>query len=151
MLGSIGSAFKVQTNKFVRPRFSPDGRWLAYDSNESGKFEVYVRRFPGAGGKLQVSTEGGFRPHWSADGRRLFYRTDDSIWASTVEVQGEFLQPSKAQRLIELEGSFDQSFEVGDDGKRFLLIREPEEEDPTELIFVFHWLEELQQTLNTAE
>ena len=63
-------------------------------------------------------------------------------------------QPSGAESLFDgksLEGSFDQSFEVGDDGKRFLLIREPEEEDPTELILVFNWLEELQETLNTAE
>jgi Tol biopolymer transport system component len=62
-----------------RPRLSPDGRWIAYMSNESGKFEVYVRPFPGVdGGRWQVSTNGGSSPLWSPDGRELFYRNGDA-------------------------------------------------------------------------
>jgi serine/threonine-protein kinase len=60
----------------VYPSFSPDGRWLAYGSNESGTWEVYVRRFPDDGTKIQVSVNGGRIPRWSLDGRDLFYRTD---------------------------------------------------------------------------
>jgi serine/threonine-protein kinase len=147
--GGSPQAFLADPHGEGSPRFSPDGRWLAYDSNESGTFEVYIRRFPGAGGKVQVSTEGGFRPHWSADGRRLFYRTDDAIWVSNIDVQGEVLQPGKAKRLIDLKGFSNQSFEVADDGKRFLLLQDSEEADPTEVVFVFNWFEELKRLVPT--
>src|SRR6202030_1842180 len=56
------------------PRFSPDGRWLAYSSDESGRREIYVQPYPGPGGKRQISTEGGTEPVWNPDGRELFYR-----------------------------------------------------------------------------
>jgi len=65
------------TEGAASPFFSPDGRWLAYSSNESGDGEVYVRPFPGPGGKSQVSTGGGSYPIWSRDGRRLFFLTPD--------------------------------------------------------------------------
>ena len=65
--------------------FSPDGRWIAYESNESGRSEVYLRPFPGPGGKWQVSTEGGARPEWSRDGRELFYFESDRIMRVTVD------------------------------------------------------------------
>jgi hypothetical protein len=57
----------------IEGQFSPDGRWLAYASNESGRYEIYVRPFPDAGGKWQVSTGGGTQPHWRPDGKELFY------------------------------------------------------------------------------
>ena len=56
------------------PAISPDGDWIAYDSNETGELEVYVQRFPGLGGKVTISTDGGSQPLWSPDGRELFYR-----------------------------------------------------------------------------
>ena len=59
------------------PVLSPDGRFLAYTSNESGRFEVYVQSFPGPGGKWQISTAGGGEPHWRADGKELYYRAPD--------------------------------------------------------------------------
>ena len=58
------------------PSFSPDGRWMAYDSNESGAYQVYVRAFPDKGGKWQISNSGGIYPVWSRNGRELFFRTD---------------------------------------------------------------------------
>ncbi len=60
------------------PAFSSDGRWLAYTSNESGKYEVYVRAFPDKGGKWQISNAGGAYPIWSSNGHELFFRTDDN-------------------------------------------------------------------------
>ena len=57
------------------PAFSPDGRWLAYSSNETGNFEVYVRPFPGPGGKWQISRGGGSWPQWSKNNKELYYRT----------------------------------------------------------------------------
>ena len=61
----------------LMPVFSPDGRFLAYQSNESGRTEVYVQSFPGPGGKWQISTAGGVEPHWRADGKELYYRAPD--------------------------------------------------------------------------
>ena len=72
------------------PAFSPDGRWVTYYSNESGRYEVYVRPFPGPGGKWQISTGGGRFPSWSPNGKELFYRTLDSrIMVVTYSVEGD--------------------------------------------------------------
>jgi hypothetical protein len=71
--------------------FSPDGRWLAYQSNESGTLEVYVRPFPGPGGKWQVSTAGEVQPVWSRNGKELFYWSGEQIWvASYTGQEGSF-------------------------------------------------------------
>lgn len=70
-------------------RFSPDGRWVAYRSNETGRNEVYVQPFPGPGGKLQVSTNGGTQPRWRSDGKELFYLAPDAkLVAVPVRVSG---------------------------------------------------------------
>ena len=61
----------------LQGQFSPDGRWVAYQSNESGRFDIYVRPFPGPGGQWQVSTAGGVSPRWRADGKELFYLAPD--------------------------------------------------------------------------
>jgi serine/threonine-protein kinase len=86
-----GVAF-VQTKSEKRdPVLSPDERWLAYSSNESGRFEVYVRPFPGPGGRYPVSTDGGEMPVWSKDGRRLFYvRAETSLMAVDVMTTTSF-------------------------------------------------------------
>jgi serine/threonine-protein kinase len=129
------------------PRFSPDGRWMAYDSNETGRFEVYIRSFPGPGGKFQVSGEGGFRPQWSQDGQRVFYRTDDAIWVNTVGGQGEVPQVGRARRLVDLEDDYNRSLVVAPDEKRFLLFRNEQTQTggSSQLTFVFHWFEELKR------
>jgi dipeptidyl aminopeptidase/acylaminoacyl peptidase len=62
----------------TQAQFSPDGRWIAYASNETGRYEIYVRSFPGPGGKWQVSTEGGIYPRWRRDGKELFYVAFDN-------------------------------------------------------------------------
>src|SRR5439155_16408362 len=66
------------------PKFSPDGKWLAYSSNESGRPEVYAMTFPGPGATIQMSTEGGTDPVWRHDGRELYYRNGDQMMAVTV-------------------------------------------------------------------
>ena len=84
----------------TEPQISPDGRWMAYASNESGKSEVYVRPFPDVNkGKWQVSTSGGNSPLWSPDGRELFYRSGDAAMAVRVETEPTF-KPGKPTVLF---------------------------------------------------
>jgi hypothetical protein len=107
------------------PRLSPDGRWLAYTSDESGRTEVYVERFPGHGGKWQVSPDGGSQPCWSRDGTELFYVHGDSELMA-VSVNGrETFEVGMPKRLFErqlaLDGIVRNRYDVTPDGKRFLL------------------------------
>jgi WD40 repeat protein len=94
------------------PVFSPDGRWLAYESNESGNFQVYVRPFPGPGGRWQVSTGGGgLFPKWSRNGKALFYRTQDNkIMVATHIASGDSFRPDKPQ--LWSPGQFTERLEV---------------------------------------
>jgi len=85
-------------------KFSPDGRWVAYHSNESGRSEIYVRPFPAAGGKWQVSDSGGGYPTWSGDGSSIFYRTDEGVMAAAVDVSGGTFRVDKPKVLF--KGSF---------------------------------------------
>ncbi len=71
-------------------QFSPDGHWVAYTSNESGRLEVYVQPFPGPGGKWMISTEGGTYPLWARNGREIFFRSDDKMMSASVETQPSF-------------------------------------------------------------
>ena len=72
------------------PHFSADGRWLAYISDESGRYEVYVQPYPGPGGKRQISTEGGTEPVWSRNGQELFYRSGKKMMAVEITTQPSF-------------------------------------------------------------
>lgn len=82
------------------PRFSPDGRWLAYSSNESGRYEVNVQPYPGPGGKYQISAEGGAEPVWNPNGRELFYHSGDKMMAVDIATQPGFTA-GKPQMLFE--------------------------------------------------
>lgn len=94
------------------PRFSPDGRWLAYVSDESGRDDVYVQPYPGPGPKWIVSTDGGIDPVWSKDGRELFYRRGDELMAVSVTAAREF-SASRPTRL------FETRFDVDDNGPNY--------------------------------
>ena len=102
--------------------FSPDGAFLAYTSNESGR-EVYVQSFPGPGGKWQISTSGGSEPHWRVDGKELYYRTpDQKVMAVDIQTGSGF--PAGTPHPL-FQGRFDSGiarnrFLATADGKRFL-------------------------------
>jgi hypothetical protein len=112
-------------------RFSPDGRWVAYFSNESGDFEVYVRPYPGPGRQWQVSPGGGAWPHWTRDGREIVYQgSDGELTAAPVEVRGETLIVGEVEPLFRIRPhSPDIHFDATADGQRFL-VREPLTEQP---------------------
>jgi eukaryotic-like serine/threonine-protein kinase len=107
--------------------FSPDGHWLAYASTESGRYEVYVRAFPGMGGKWQVSNAGGFMPVGSRAGRELFFRTvgDSRIMVAAYETQGDSFVPGKPRLWSETAFttvSTISNFDIAPDGKRFAVV-----------------------------
>jgi len=106
-------------------RFSPDGRWLAYTSNESGNHEIYVEPFPANGSKSRVSHAGGFSPVWRGDGRELFYVTNEgtAIMAVDIAASGATLTPSTPRTLFETRMRLNRgwSFDVTRDGQRFVI------------------------------
>jgi Tol biopolymer transport system component/predicted Ser/Thr protein kinase len=125
-------------------QFSPDGRWVAYVSDESGRLEIYVVPFPGPGGKWQVSTGiGGTVPHWSADGTELFYVTGDRD-LMTVEVKsGSEFQTSSPKPLFSLSMlTTVTAFEVSRDGRRFLQ-GIPRDTTGSPVTLVLNWTAEL--------
>ncbi|OGD38881.1 MAG: hypothetical protein A2V45_10805 [Candidatus Aminicenantes bacterium RBG_19FT_COMBO_58_17] len=138
------------------PELSPDGRWIAYSSNESKRDEVYVRPFPGPGGKWQVSNDGGIQPLWSKDGRQLFYRWGDQVWAVDVQTDGGFSVFNR-RKLFERPGYYMGSpirtYDLSPDGRKFLLNKvEPRESAPiTEMILVQNWFEELKRLAHAGK
>ena len=125
-------------------RFSPDGRWIAYVSNESGKEEVYVVPFPGPGGKWQISTSGGRAPVWTRGGREIVYQAPgDEIMA--VEVQGASTFQAgvpKALFKTHLRPPPGAQFDVTPDGERFLVNLKPADEISDPVTLVQNWAAE---------
>jgi Tol biopolymer transport system component len=132
------------------PAFSPDGRWLAYMSNESAGYEVYVRPFPGPGGKWQISTGGGVIPKWSRNGKELFFRTaDDKIMVATYTAFGDSFHADKPQ--LWSPGQFtdlgiNSNFDVHPDGKRFAVLKASGTDQAAavnKVNFVFNFFDEI--------
>ncbi len=131
--------------------FSPDGRWLAYISDESGRPEVYVQAFPGPGGKKQISTGGGVSPVWARSGKELFYRNGDKVMAVATTLGPNFkaapprllFQGQYVERSTE-DGARD--FDVAPDGQRFVMIKKSGADvAPTQVNVVLGWSEELKR------
>jgi eukaryotic-like serine/threonine-protein kinase len=112
----------VVGSKFMdgRPRLSPDGHWLAYQSDESGRPEVYVVSYPGGAGKWQISTSGGIEPCWSRDGRELFYLGGDARMMSVPIPAGPGFNPGTPQTLFRVQ------FEPGASGRRNVYCPSPD-------------------------
>jgi len=139
------------------PQISPDGRWMAYTSDESRRNEVYVCSFPDVdNGRWQVSANGGESPLWSPDGSELFYRSGDAVMAVSVKTEPTF---SKEGNPIEIfRGRYvgsprrGKAWDIHPDGKRFLMIKPPgisvsATEGPRKINVIVNWLEELKQNL----
>jgi serine/threonine-protein kinase len=133
------------------PAISPDGRWLAYSSNESGRFEVYVRPFPQGDGRWQISSGGGREPLWARNGHELFYRLDKKVMAVSIP-GGTALNPGKVEQLFEgnyaTTGGYGKpNYDVSPDGQHFLMVRReaPEAPAPIDIEIVLNWAEELKR------
>lgn len=133
------------------PAFSPDGRWLAYQSNETGRFEVYVRSFPGPGGRWQVSVAGGEMPTWSPKGKELLFRVDQQVmvveYAAAKEGSFSVSAPRRwsETRLADL-GSAVRNFDVHPDGQRVLAVISPQGDAArTEVVYVSNFFDELRR------
>lgn len=131
------------------PRFSPDGHWIAYFSPESGRNEIYVRPYPGPGGKWQISDNGGTEPVWNPKGHELFYREGKKMMVVEYEGQQVF-SAGKPKELFEgpyvpTPRSF-PDYDVSPDGQRFLMLKPAEEQQSSShLVVVVNWVEELKQ------
>lgn len=133
------------------PEFSPDGSWLAYVSNESGRNEVYVQPFPGPGAKRQISTEGGVSPVWAGNGRELFYRHDDKMMAVAISLRPEFT--AGVPRLL-FAGKYEETgrpdeprnYDVTPDGQRFVMIKRSEQPSiPSRVFVALEWFDDLRR------
>ncbi len=124
------------------PVFSPDGKWIAYQSNESGRAEIYVQGFPELAGKWQVSTAGGLEPRWSADGKQIYYRTPDQKLMTVPVDTGTGFQAGVPQPLFPTR--FDTGLARGRyvptaDGQRFLTVAPLGREAMTPTTVVLNW------------
>ncbi len=131
-------------------KLSPNGRWLAYASDETGQFEVYVIAFPDPGGKTKISTDGGNDPRWSRDGRRLFYRNGRKMMEVAIDYTKGF-SPKTPVTLF--EGSYEATqfhpgYSVATDG-RFLMVKNPPESLPRQIHVILNWFEELRRRVPT--
>jgi Tol biopolymer transport system component len=128
----VASAFDERS-----PTLSPDDKWLAYASNETGRDEVYVRPFPSAGGRWLVSAAGGTEPRWRRDGRELFYRNGDSLFAVPVRTAAGFALGQRTLLFIApfLTNHRHAAYDIHPDGQRFVFVTSDPEESG-ELILV---------------
>jgi serine/threonine-protein kinase len=147
LAGGASSSAKPEVflaSQFIKAEatFSPNGRWVAFQSNDTGRDEVYVMPYPGPGGKSQVSTDGGTSPRWSHSGRELFYRNGDKMMAVDVETATTF-RAGTPKMLFQKAGAYD----VSADGKRFLLVTPVarSQSQTNEMDVVVNWFRELQQ------
>ena len=135
----------------MMPRLSPDGKWLAYQSDQSGRAEVYVRPFPGEGARVQVSNNGGGEPMWDRTGRTLFYHAPDGITAVPVTAGAEFSIGARTLVLATTEPAdpTHQSYDVAPDGVHFLMLRRAG--GKAKAIVVHNWRRELREKLQQAK
>jgi hypothetical protein len=144
-------------------RFSPDGKWVAYCTDESGRNEVFVQPWPGPGPKIQISSEGGTDPIFSRDGRELFYRNGDKMMVVTVSLAGGF-QAGKPRLIWEgqyshgmssscgMPGTTSANYDLTADGQRFLMVKDLDQDAvSTRIVVVLNFAEELKRLAQQKE
>jgi Tol biopolymer transport system component len=126
--------------------FSPDGKWIAYQSNESSRSDVYIVPFPNATMKMQVSKGGGWEPHWSPDGRELYYVGAGGTMMAAALLPGKSgLQIGESRTLFKMKIP---SFDVSRDGKRFLIYQDIQNQETSSVTLITNWTKALKQPVN---
>jgi len=150
-------AFKQSTFDEASAKFSPDGRWVAYCTDRTGRSEVYVEPWPGPGMRIQLSSDGGTDPLFSRNGREIFYRNGDKMMLVRVSMAGQF---SAGPPTVLWTGHYSlglssscgppgvssANYDVSTDGQRFLMIKDQDEgAGSTSLVVVLRWADELKR------
>jgi eukaryotic-like serine/threonine-protein kinase len=145
----VGTPFPVVRTPFAEDQgqFSPDGRWIAYRTNESGQDEIYVQAFPGPGGKLRVSAEGGSQPRWRRDGKELFYiAPDNRLMAVAIGLLPSGQTPNVGAPValfsvgLASRGAPKHQYAVAPDGQRFLMIVTADETNAPPITIIQNWM-----------
>ena len=142
------TAFLDSAAEEMQPNFSPDGRWLAYQSNETGRYEVYVRPFYGRGNGWRVSTEGGTFPTWSHTKRELFYGVDGQIMVVAYAVEGDTFRADKPRALPNVRYPVSgpaRMFDLHPDGDRFAVAPVDDAPPSDKVVVILNVFEELQR------
>jgi serine/threonine-protein kinase len=164
--GGVGNPRPVIETRFyeTHPALSPDGRWLAYASDESGRTEVYVQKYPGPGAKIRISIDGGQSPAWRGDGHELYFRSWEGVSITgglpfgrimAVDITTDPTLSAGRPRLL-FEGPYEavvftRNYDVTPDGQRFLMVKPVEHpaQPVTHINVVLNWLEELERLVPT--
>ncbi|CAN5724554.1 hypothetical protein BH18ACI5_BH18ACI5_15040 [soil metagenome] len=146
--GAVAPVLVDQPASKAGGQFAPDGRAVAYISDETGRDEIYVRPFGSTGDAIQVSSDGGSAPRWSPDGRELFYRRGDTFMAASVTSAAGTLTVADARKLFEARAApgrstFQAAYSVSPDGRRLLVLLQDPRAIPTQINVVLNWFEEL--------
>jgi len=150
---ATGVPFIERTNNQQHGVWSPDGRWIAYTSDESGTKEVYVQPYPGPGPKTRVSIDGGLQPVWLRDGTELYYRSGGKrMIAATIETAPQFRVTGHRELFAwsYLNCGVCQTYDVAPDG-RFLLVQAPQESSPQRINVVLNWFDELERLVPSGK
>lgn len=159
-----GDPIPVARSRFREgsPKFSPDGHWVAYTSDESGKAEVYVQAFPAPGPKIQISNGGGFDPTWRRSGGEIYYRSGNKMMRVSVSTSPRFRAAaptplwqgdysSGAASSCGMPGVSSSNYDVTPDGERFLMVRDDDSAVAgTKIVVVLNWATELKDRVRGA-
>jgi eukaryotic-like serine/threonine-protein kinase len=139
--GGEGKVFVASKAQEFNAQFSPDGRFVAYSSDETGRFEVFVQAFAPSGGRWQVSQAGGSEPRWNRNGRELFYIDPQNyVVAVDVETSATGFQTGAAKKLFQFHGAGGQCrYDVAPDGQRFLVTAPLEEDLASPVTLITDW------------
>ena len=149
--GGETTPYYAATGAQFNSAFSPNGKWVVYQSFETGESQIWVQPFPATGAKTQITTEGGSVPMWSPDGQELFYANEESELVSVVVVDtdsGTYGRPESLPVTGILRDTFsggDRNYDIMPDGQKFLVVRRPEQTGQPQIYIILNWFEELKE------
>ncbi|MHC4510216.1 MAG: TolB family protein [Planctomycetota bacterium] len=135
------------------PVFHPGGDWIAYVSDISGRYEVYVRRYPSGADRRQVSFDRGDEPVWDASGKTLYYRSGNTMKAVAIEVEPSFSLGESSDLFTEwaARNKIVRNYDFDSVNRRFIMVKPLQEESaPTQINVVLNWFEELERKIESS-